>query len=184
MKEAEEVMARHERGPEYEQAVHDYDAIRKRAEAMSEDYQTDIMKDIHLKSFPDENMFMYAVPYTDDFYIYNDRGHSGKPGSSWNYTRQVLEATFTNEFTMDAGGDDGNVNLSVSGNCAEGSISVAIIMPDGKQLSEVLIDENGSLNWRKSIEENEESKWKNGKWIFKIKSKNATGNFRISMNSN
>jgi hypothetical protein len=184
MQEAEQEMARHERGPEYERALHDYDAIRKRAEQMSEDYQMDIMKDMPLKAFPEDKMFMYAVPYPEDLYIYNDMGHSGKPGSSWNYTRQVLEATFTNEFTMDAGGDDGNVNLSVSGNCAEGSISVAIIMPDGKQLSEVLIDENGSLNWRKSLEENEESKWKNGKWIFKIKAKNATGNFRISMNSN
>jgi len=137
-----------------------------------------------MKIMPDDKMFMYAVPFNEDIYLYNDMGHSGKPGSSWNYTRQVLEATFTNEFTMDAGGDDGNVNLSVSGNCAEGSISVSIIMPDGKQLSEVLIDENGSLNWRKNLEENEASKWKNGKWIFKIKAKNATGNFRISMNSN
>jgi nitrate reductase cytochrome c-type subunit len=180
MQEAEQEMARHERGPEYEEALHDYDAIRMRAEEMSKDYQTDI----RLKVMPEDKMFMYAVPHLEDFYLYDDMGHVDKPGSSWNYTRQVLEATFTNEFTMDAGGDDGNVNLSVSGNCAEGSISVAIIMPDGKQLSEVLIDENGSLNWRKSLEENEESKWKNGKWIFKIKAKNATGNFRISMNSN
>jgi hypothetical protein len=184
MLEAEQEMARHERGPEYEKALHDYDAIRKRAEEMSKDYQMDIIKDMPMKAFPEDKMFMYAVPQPEDFYFYNDMGHAGKPGSSWNYTRQVLEATFTNEFTMDAGGDDGNVNLSVSGNCAEGSISVSIIMPDGKQLSEVLIDENGSLNWRKNLEENEASKWKNGKWIFKIKAKNATGNFRISMNSN
>ena len=142
------------------------------------------MKDMPPFIIPDDKVFRYAIPYNEDFFIYDEMGRSGKPGSSWNYTRQVLEATFTNEFTMDAGSDDGNVNLSVSGNCAEGSITVAIIMPDGKQLSEVLIDENGSLNWRKSLEENEESKWKNGKWIFKIKAKNATGNFRISMNSN
>src|SRR5665647_313620 len=184
MQEAEQELSRHERGPEYEQALHDYDAIRMRAEKMSKDYQTDIMKDMPLKVTPEDKMFMYAVPHFEDFYIYNDMGQAGKPGSSWNYSRQVLESTFTNEFTMSAEGDDGNVNLSVSGNCAEGSISVAIIMPDGKQLSEVLIDENGSLNWRKNLEQNEESKWKNGKWIFKIKAKNATGNFRISMNSN
>jgi len=182
--EAEQEMTRHERGPEYEKALHDYDAIRKRAEEMSKDYQIDILKDLPMKVMPDDKEFMYAIPYPEDLYIYNNMGHSVKPGSSWNYNRQVLEATFTNEFTMDAGGDNGSVNLSVSGNCAEGTISVAIIMPDGKQLSEVLIDENGSLNWRKNLEENVDSKWKNGKWIFKIKAKNATGNFRISMNSN
>lgn len=184
MQEAEQEMARHERGPEYEKALHDYDAIRKRAEEMSKDYQMDVMKDMPLKVLPEDNVYMYALPHLEDFYLYNDMDHPGKPGSSWNYTRQVLEATFTNEFTMDAGSDDGNVNLSVSGNCAEGSISVTIILPNGKQLSEVLIDENGSLNWRKSLEGDDANNWKNGKWIFKIKAKAATGNFRISMNSN
>lgn len=118
----------------------------------------------------------------DNFYFYNDRSHVSKPGSSWNYSRQVMEASFTNEFTM-SGGDEKNVNLSVSGDCAEGSITVAIIMPDGKQLSEVIIDENGSLNWRKNFEAGENNGWKNGKWTFRIKAKNATGNLRISMNS-
>jgi len=80
--------------------------------------------------------------------------------------------------------DESSVNLSVSGDCAEGSISVAIIMPDGKQLSEVLLDENGSLNWRKNFEAGENNGWKNGKWVFKVKAKNATGNLRISMNTN
>lgn len=145
----------------------------------------------HVRSFsgkrpmlviPDENDFKYSFSGFDNFYFYRDIAHGGKPGSSWNYSRQVMEATFTNELTMTAG-DETDVNLSVSGDCAEGSISVQIIMPDGKQLSEVLLDENGSLNWRKSFEAGENNGWKNGKWIFRIKAKDATGNFRISMTS-
>jgi len=128
---------------------------------------------------PDEKSLHLAFPYMGDYYFV---GHE-KSGSSWNYSRQVLEATFTNEFTMDAGGDNGEINLSVSGNCAEGSISVAIITPDGNKLSEVVIDANGSLNWRKSFDE-EESKWESGKWIFRVDAKKATGNFRISMTGN
>lgn len=118
----------------------------------------------------------------DNLYFYDGRSRGSKPGSSWNYSRQVMEATFTNEFTMSAG-DERNVNLSVSGDCAEGSIVVAIIMPDGKQLSEVILDENGSLNWRKNFEAGDNNGWKNGKWTFRIKAKDATGNLRISMNS-
>jgi hypothetical protein len=95
MLEAEQVMKTHESGPEYEQALHDYDAIRKRAEAMSKDYQMDIMKDMPMKVIRDDKMLMYSIPYPEDIYIYNDMGHASKPGSSWNYTRQVLEATFT-----------------------------------------------------------------------------------------
>jgi len=130
---------------------------------------------------PDEKNLQFALPNVDNIYIY-DIARGGKPGSSWNYSRQVMEATFNNEFTMTAG-DEANVNLSVSGNCAEGSISVQIIMPDGKQLSEVVLDENGSLNWRKSFESGQDKGWRNGKWVFRIKAKDATGNFRISMTS-
>lgn len=159
---------------EYERQIRDIEEIRRRAEDMSRK---------SLIVIPEEGTWNMAVPHLDNFYFY-DTYSSSKPGSSWNYSRQVMEASFTNEFTMDSGGEDGNVSLSVSGNCAEGSISVAIVMPDGKQLSEVVIDANGSLNWRKSFEENEGSNWKNGKWIFRIRAKEATGNFRISMTSN
>ncbi len=118
----------------------------------------------------------------NNLYIYKGHGYGSKPGSSWNYSRQVMEATFSNELTMSAD-DASSVNLSVSGNCAEGSIVVTIIMPDGKQLSEVVLDENGSLNWRKNFEAGEGNGWKNGKWIFRIKSKEAPGNLPISLNA-
>lgn len=157
-------------------------------ERISRDFENQLMdrEEISRKYpvvvMPDDRMFKYITPDKGDIYIYGSRGQFGKPGSSWNYSRQVMEATFTNEFTMSAG-EETNVNLSVSGDCAEGSMTVAIIMPDGKQLSEVIIDENGSLNWRKSFETDEGNGWKNGKWVFKIKARNATGNLRISMNS-
>ncbi len=141
---------------EYERQIRDIDEIRRRAEGMSR--KSVIM-------IPEEGTWNIATPHLDNFYFY-DTYSSSKPGSSWNYSRQVMEASFTNEFTMDAGGEDGNVSLSVSGNCAE------------------VIDANGSLNWRKSFEDNEGSNWKNGKWIFRIRAKAATGNFRISMTSN
>lgn len=132
---------------------------------------------------PDERTFNVTIPDFDNRYLYLSDYYTDKPGSSWNYSRQVVEATFINEFTMNAGEAFNDVSLAVSGDCAEGSISVAIIMPDGKQLSEILIDENGSLNWRKNFENAESDTWKNGKWIFRINAKNATGNFRISMSA-
>jgi len=158
-----------------ENALKEYEIIRKKAEGMAE-------KKIMI--MPDERTWSVSVPDIGNYYYFGNYGIGDKPGSSWNYSRQVLESTFSNEFTMDASGDHGNATLSVSGNCAEGSIAVAIIMPDGKQLSEVLIDANGSLNWRKSFDEGEGNKWKSGKWIFKINAKNATGNVRIGMTSN
>ena len=156
-------------------ALRDYEIIRKKAEGMSGNSYIMI---------PDEGMWNMKIPNMDYYNYYGNYGIGDKPGSSWTYSRQVLESTFTNEFIMDSGADNGNATLSLSGTCAEGAITVAIIMPDGKQLSEVIIDANGSLNWRKSFEAGEGNGWKNGKWIFKIKAKEATGNFRISMTTN
>lgn len=156
-------------------AIRDYEIIRKKAEGMSGN---------NYKMLPDEAIWNMEIPYPGDFNSYGYYRIGDKPGSLWNYSRQVLESTFTNEFIMDSGADNGNATLSLSGTCAEGAITVAIIMPDGKQLSEVIIDANGSLNWRKSFEAGEGNDWKNGKWIFKIKAKEATGNFRISMTTN
>ncbi len=143
----------------------------------------DIARDLPVMVVPDGKILRYGLPNPSDYYVFSNSGFASKPGSSWNYSRQVMEATFTNEFTMSAA-DESSVNLSVSGDCAEGSIVVAIIMPDGKQLSEVVLDENGSLNWRKNFEAGENNGWENGKWIFKIRAKNATGNLHISLNSN
>jgi hypothetical protein len=177
-KVAEIEAASEDRKREYERQFRDYEDLRRNVEVLTKDLD----RDFPVVVLPDEKVFKYVTPSTGDFYVYSSHGYGNKPGSSWNYSRQVMEATFTNELTMSAG-DESNVNLMVSGDCAEGSISVSIIMPDGKQLSEVVLDENGSLNWRKSYEAGENNGWKNGKWVFKINAKNATGNLRISMNS-
>ena len=143
----------------------------------------DVYKQMPVVVVPDvPDLSGFSYDNANNIYLYTGYGHKSKPGSSWNYSRQVMEATFSNELTMSAEDMD-NVSLSVSGDCAEGSMAVTIVMPDGKQLSEVILDENGSLNWRKSFEAGESNGWKNGKWTFRIKAKAATGNLRISMNS-
>ena len=54
-------------------------------------------------------------------------------------------------------------------------------MPGGKAYSEAVIDEFGNLNWRKSFQIAEDNTDKIGEWKFKVSSKNATGNFNISL---
>jgi hypothetical protein len=107
---------------------------------------------------------------------------TSKAGTSWNYSRRLLEATFSNEYSMGADGNAEEVNLTISGDCAEGEILIEIYTPDGNKLSEVTIDENGSMNWHKSFKTKDEE-WEDGNWVFEIKARNATGNFDISMNA-
>jgi hypothetical protein len=72
--------------------------------------------------------------------------------------------------------------MTVMGDCKAGEIRVKIVMPGGKTYSDIVIDESGNLNWRKSFTiSEEENKDKAGEWIFKIDAAKATGSFKISL---
>ena len=105
-----------------------------------------------------------------------------KSGSVWNYERRLNDATFTNEYSIATDTEAKKVDLFVSGVCTKGSITITVTAPDGKKLSDIIIDENGNMNWRKSYN-TEETKWTKGNWTFKVTTKSATGTFDISLNS-
>jgi hypothetical protein len=55
-------------------------------------------------------------------------------------------------------------------------------MPNGKTYSDISIDEFGNLNWRKSFSmSEEENQDKAGEWKFQIHASDASGFFRISL---
>ena len=59
--------------------------------------------------------------------------------------------------------------MSVMGDCKAGEIRIKIIMPNGKNYSDIVIDEFGNLNWRKSFTISEtENQDKTGEWKFQI----------------
>jgi hypothetical protein len=104
--------------------------------------------------------------------------------SSLQFSKKVKEASFTKDLTFEIEEDARRASISVSGMCEEGEIRIWIAMPDNKPYTEVLIDEYGSVNWSKSFDIEEENGSKTGEWGFRITAKNATGNFRLSIQSN
>jgi len=105
-----------------------------------------------------------------------------KSGSVWSYERRLNDATLTNEYSIATDAESKKVDLFVSGVCTKGSITIIVTAPDGKKLSDIIIDENGNMNWRKSFN-TEETKWTKGNWTFKVTTKSATGTFNISLDS-
>ncbi len=72
--------------------------------------------------------------------------------------------------------------MSITGECKTGDIRIKILMPGGKTYSDILIDESGNLNWRKSFNISEdENKDKSGEWKYEISASGATGFFKISL---
>jgi hypothetical protein len=112
---------------------------------------------------------------------YFGRGGDGER-TTWDFSKQVKETTFSKSYSFDVEKTAGTVVMSVMGDCKAGEIRVKILMPGGKTYSDILIDEFGNLNWRKSFTiSEEENKDKAGEWIFKIDASKATGYFKISL---
>lgn len=102
--------------------------------------------------------------------------------TTWEFTKSIKENSFSNDYTFDVESTANTVVMAVNGDCKQGEIRIKIVMPNGKTYSDILIDEYGNLNWRKSFAiSDEENKDKAGSWKFHIGATKATGYFRISL---
>jgi hypothetical protein len=102
--------------------------------------------------------------------------------TTWDFSKSVKESTFTKDYAFDVEPSANTVVMTVLGDCKMGKIRVKITMPGGKVYSDILIDEFGNLNWRKSFTDLLDiNKDKAGEWKFKIEAENATGFFKISI---
>ena len=115
-------------------------------------------------------------------------GFYGREGDSeittWDFSKQVKETTFSRDYSFDVETSAKTVIMTVMGDCKSGQIRVKITMPGGKIYSDIVIDESGNLNWRKSFTISEtENKDKAGEWKFRIEAEKATGFFKISLHT-
>ena len=110
-------------------------------------------------------------------------GHMGdSERTTFDFSKTVKDNTFSRDYIFDVDKTAKSVVMSVNGDCKSGEIRIKIIMPNGKTYSDILIDESGNLNWRKSFTITEtENKDKTGDWKFLISSAKATGYFKISL---
>lgn len=122
--------------------------------------------------------FIYSEPGTG----FNSHFSGEGDRSSLDFSKSIKESNYSREYIFDVGNATNTVVMSITGDCKAGEIRVRILMPNGKTYSDVVIDESGNLNWRKSFNiPEEENKDKTGEWKFYISALNATGYFKISL---
>ena len=120
------------------------------------------------------------TPGVEGFYRMSHGGDSEK--TTWEFSKAVKEKSFSRDYTFDVESTVNTVVMAVNGDCRAGEIKIKIVMPNGKVYSDILIDEFGNLNWRKSFTiSEEENKDKAGAWKFQINASKATGYFSISL---
>jgi len=130
-----------------------------------------------VEPFPGEQ-FMFT-PGMEGFNWYSHSGDEER--SSLDFSKSVKESSFSRDYVFDVDLSS-TVVMSVNGECKAGEIRIKIVMPNGKVYSDIIIDEFGNLNWRKSFPvSEEENKDKAGGWKFQINASKATGFFKISL---
>jgi hypothetical protein len=131
----------------------------------------------NVEPFPGDQ-FMFT-PGMEGFNWYSHSGDNQR--STLDFSKSVKESSFSRDYVFDVDLSS-TVVMSVNGECKTGEIRIKIVMPNGKVYSDIMIDEFGNLNWRKSFpvspEENED---KAGAWKFQINASKATGFFKISL---
>jgi Zn-dependent metalloprotease len=134
------------------------------------------------RSFAFDEPFEFTNPDVQSFFENSMSVNSEK--TTLDFSKTVKEKTFSKDYTFDVEKTVKTVVMSVMGDCKAGEIRIKIVMPTGKNYSDILIDESGNLNWRKSFTISEtENQDKTGEWKFQISSTKATGFFKISLQS-
>jgi hypothetical protein len=129
----------------------------------------------------EDPMVVSPGPGGNGYSVFFGRGGDSER-TTWDYSKQVKESTYSNDLSFDVEKTAKSVSMSLIGDCKSGQIRVRIVMPNGKVYSDIVIDESGNLNWRKSFTISEEqNKDKAGEWKFKIEAEKATGFFKISL---
>lgn len=132
------------------------------------------------RSYAFDEPFLFSAPDMQIFNRYSMGGDSER--TTWDFSKSVKETSFSRDYTFDVEKTVNSVVMSVMGDCKAGEFHIKIIMPNGKNYSDIVIDEFGNLNWRKSFTISEtENQDKTGEWKFRIASTKATGFFKISL---
>ena len=134
------------------------------------------------RSFSFDEPYNFSAPDMEAYFGHSMGGDSER--TTWDFSRSVKENTFSRDYSFDVEKTAKSVVIAVMGDCKAGDIRVKIVMPNGKNYSDIIIDESGNLNWRKSFTISDtENKDKTGEWKFQISSTKATGFFKISLQS-
>jgi predicted RND superfamily exporter protein len=130
------------------------------------------------RSFSFDEPFSFSEP---DFTVFSHSMGEGE-NSLWDFSKSIKESNYSRNYVIDVEKSARTVIMSVTGNCKSGEIQIKIVMPNGKTYSDIVIDESGKLNWRKSFSISEEENIdKAGEWKYEIKALKATGFFKISL---
>lgn len=110
---------------------------------------------------------------------YGNSEHNSKLMLSKHYDGQSIDK----QGTFDIESNTTKLKLSIDGQVVSGSITVSLIMPDGKPYKSLTIDDSADIRWSESLNIKEGEKKYYGSWKYRITTKVADGSYHLSINT-
>ena len=116
-----------------------------------------------------------------DHYVYvSSQGeHNSRLMLSKRYNGQSIDK----QGTFEIDDEIKKLKLSIDGEVNSGSITVSLILPDGKPYKSLTMDDTADIHWSESLTIKEDETKYYGTWKYRIITKVADGSYHLSINT-
>jgi hypothetical protein len=120
-------------------------------------------------------------PREDYFYVtnYSSGEHNSRLMLSKEYNGQSIDK----QGTFEVDDNTTKLKLSIEGHVNSGSITVSLILPDGKPYKSLTMDDMADIHWSESLNIKEGETKYYGTWKYRITTKVADGSYHLSINT-
>ena len=134
-----------------------------------------------IPSLPDLQHLEHALQL-DEIYLHTGRS-SGERNSRLMLSKEYNGQTVKKEGTFNVGSSISRIKLSIYGEVESGSITVTLVLPDGKDLKKLIMDDTADIVWSESINIKDGETKYHGDWKYRISTIKANGEYNLSINT-
>ncbi|MCF8346660.1 MAG: hypothetical protein K9G38_05570 [Bacteroidales bacterium] len=135
-------------------------------------------REAHSESIKSAGKADYYFQRGDGILFY---GHQTGKSSQLSLSKSFDDESVKNENTFDVDKSVQSINFSISGSVEKGKIIISITLPDGEKLKEMTLDSSADIQFSQMIRPSKDDSKYGGKWTYTIEAVEATGHYRLSI---
>ncbi len=116
-------------------------------------------------------------------YVYVTGYGSGEHNSRLMLSKRYNGQSIDKQGTFEIDDEVKKFKLSIDGEVNSGSITVSLILPDGKPYKSLTMDDMADIHWSESFTIKEDETKYYGTWKYRITTKVADGSYHLSINT-
>jgi hypothetical protein len=137
----------------------------------------------HQEAITRERARARALSRAREDYVYVTGWGSGEHNSRLMLSKHYNGQSIDKQGTFEVENKITKLKLSIEGHVNSGSITVSLILPDGKQYKSLTMDDTADISWLESLNINEGENKYYGTWKYRIRTKQAEGSYHLSINT-